>query len=96
MNKKFFSGIVFGLAVGVGLSFAQPMLSKDLNITKSNMKTQKTSSGDFEVKKDYKSNSSKDETVALLKEIRDILKTNAQQNKELADNIKSLSDRFRP
>lgn len=97
MNKKFFSGIVFGLAIGVGLSFAQPMLSKDLNINKSNIKTKKSSSEDeVEVKKEYKSNTSKDETVALLKEIRDILKTNSQQNKEIADGIKSLSDRFRP
>lgn len=97
MNKKFFSGIVFGLAIGVGLSFAQPMLSKDLNITKSSIKTKKPSvTEEVEVRKDYKSDSSKDETVALLKEIRDILKSNSQQNKEIAEGIKSLSDRFRP
>lgn len=97
MNKKFFSGIVFGLAIGVGLSFAQPMLSQDLNINKSSIKAKKAvTSTNIEIKKDYKIDSSKDETVALLKEIRDILKSNSQQNKEIAEGIKALSDRFRP
>lgn len=98
MNKKFFSGIIFGLAIGIGLSFAQPMLSKDLTITKSNLKTNKTMAIDNnQEKKDYQSNSnaSKDETVALLKEIRDILKTNNQQSKEISEGIKTLGDRFK-
>lgn len=97
MNKKFFSGIVFGLAIGIGLSFAQPMLSKDLTITKSNLKTNKTMAIDNnQEKKDYQSNNaSKDETVALLKEIRDILKTNNQQSKEISEGIKALGDKFK-
>ncbi|MEK7434146.1 MAG: hypothetical protein AABZ74_13520 [Cyanobacteriota bacterium] len=105
MNTKFILGSIFGLVVGVSLSFASPIFSKEvtkeITLNKSNVGTKKTEKAVVE-KKEVSDNKELKEAVELLKDIKTILKDNAalvkdnnRQTQEMAKSLKELNDRMK-
>jgi gas vesicle protein len=93
MDKKFISGTVFGLVVGIVVSIATPMLgAKDIVI--SSPKKQSTSKKNTNPTTEMDSisnNGMSQEAVQLLKEINSNLKENTEQNKEIIQQLSNLN-----
>lgn len=96
MNKKFWSGTVFGLVLGLSVGIATPMIAgpTDIVIKKKNPVVSE------QITTNQPSQSVPDpgmqEAVKYLKEINDRMKENSDQNKEMIKAINALSNRFSP
>ncbi|MBC7473473.1 MAG: hypothetical protein H7263_04225 [Candidatus Sericytochromatia bacterium] len=90
MNKKFVSGMIFGLALGVGVGATTPMFGAKDIVLKSN-KPVKTKvlvkSSDTEI---VKGDSSR-ESLQVLKDISSSMKENSDQNKQIIQQLENLN-----
>lgn len=93
MDKKFVSGTVFGLVLGVAVSVATPMLgAKDITIKKPSSASRSTATNNnAQAAPDNNTSGLSAETNQLLKEISSSLKENSQQNGEIIQQLTSLN-----
>ncbi len=92
MNKKFMSGMIFGLALGVGVGATTPMFGAKDIVLKSNkpVKTKvlvKSRDSDTDV---IKGDSSR-ESLQVLKDISSSMKENSDQNKQIIQQLENLN-----
>lgn len=91
MDKKFVSGAVFGLVLGVTVSLATPMLgAKDIVIKKPGTPAKTTNTNASSQSSNENSGLSA-EANQLLKEISASLKENSQQNTEIIQQLNNLN-----
>jgi hypothetical protein len=97
MNKKFISGTIFGLCLGVGIGVATPIIGatsnkpKDIVINKNSKSFRANTPASQAV--DIKPAEGNDikEAVTILKEISASMKENSATNKEILAGIRLLS-----
>ena len=91
MDKKFVSGTVFGLVLGVTVSLATPMLgAKDIVIKKPGTPS-KTTNTNNSAQSSNENNGLSAETNQILRDISASLKDNSQQNSEIIQQLVSLN-----
>ncbi|MFN8674008.1 MAG: hypothetical protein U0457_18255 [Candidatus Sericytochromatia bacterium] len=96
MNNKVFLGTVFGIIIGIGLSFATPILSQEITINSKSVGSKKQTKPLVEKEKisSKEGDPNLAEAVVLLKEIRDLLKDNSKQNSNISEGINNLNKKF--
>ncbi len=99
MNKKFLSGAIFGLSLGLCIGIATPMIgatnkAKDIVINKSSKSFKSNSiSTPTAAKAEVDENKDIKEAVSVLKEINTKLKENGSQNEDIIRYLKVLISR---
>lgn len=93
MDKKFFSGTVFGVALGIGLSFVTPIISQpiDIKINGKNTSTSTKSNKNviYSTKKEDKSDPNAQLNQNLEKMLMELQELN-DKNKEALKYLKSI------
>ncbi|GIW22968.1 MAG: hypothetical protein KatS3mg068_1975 [Candidatus Sericytochromatia bacterium] len=98
MDRKFLSGTIFGLALGIGITFVTPIISQPIDIKIDNKKTtikKSNNSNTDELKTSNQSNNTKDDknTNLLNENLQKILlelKDLNQSNKEAIKYLKNI------
>ena len=90
MNKKFMSGMIFGLALGIGVGVTTPMLgAKDITIpgktksTKSNVPVTNTA--------ESTTNSNDGATAKAIQELNATMKENNEQNRQIIQELNNIN-----
>lgn len=93
MDKKFISGTVFGLVLGLTASLATPMLgAKDIVLPSKKTTTKKTTTVTNTDTTESNTNSGLSaEAIQLLKEINNNLKDNSNDNKQIIEQLHNLN-----
>lgn len=92
MDKKFISGLTFGVVLGTVISVSIPMFAaKDITVGKTKTTTQTKSTGTKAADPNQSDNSMSGEMVQQLKDMNSSLKENASQNKEIIVQLQNLN-----
>lgn len=93
MDKKFISGVTFGVVLGTVIGLSSPMFgAKDISVkSQSTKSTANTSSNQSKADSSVSNNGVSAEMVQQLKDISNSLKENSEQNKQIIQQLQNFN-----